>query len=529
MNKSAGTSDSNFLRRIALGDTLYRTARRLGNKLATVDQGVETSYAQLDADSSRFAHYLLSRGLGSGDKVAMICANSTQFLVAAYGILKAGMVWLPVNTMLSTNDTRYILEHAEAKLIVMDDLFYANPATRDLCDSLGLPIVLSEVGPRQQQPHITLSAALEGMPATLPAVNIDDQDLALIMYTSGTTGRQKGVMHTHSSVYSALMSNVAELAYDFTDTTTCILPLFHCGQFALSGASVIAGAAQVIHRGFDPLAVLDSIEQRKVTTVLCLPLMYAAIVNHPQRATHDLSSLRICTYAMAPMPLVLLERLTKEICPKFGLNSGQTEIFPATTYFRPEEQFKRFGCYWGNPTLVNEVAIMDDDGSLLENGKVGEIVHRGPNVMLGYYKDPEATAESRRFGWHHTGDLGLLDQDGQVLFIDRKKDMIKTGGENVPSIKVEEVILRHPSVANVAVVGLPHPHWSEAVAAFVILKPGAACDQAALAEHSRQHLAGFEVPKHIHFVDAFSMTPTGKIQKNVLRREYEGLFASAAP
>jgi long-chain acyl-CoA synthetase len=174
--------------------------------------------------------------------------------------------------------------------------------------------------------------------------------------------------------------------------------------------------------------------------------------------------------------------------------------------------------------MVNEVAIMDDDGRLLPNGEVGEIVHRGPNVMLGYYKDPEATAETRRFGWHHTGDLGLIDKDGQLLFIDRKKDMIKTGGENVPSIKVEEVLLRHPSVANAAAVGLPHPHWSEAVAAFVIPKPGAERDAASLTEHCRKYLGGFEVPKHIAFLDAFPMTPTGKIQKNILRREHSGLF-----
>lgn len=214
-----------------------------------------------------------------------------------------------------------------------------------------------------------------------------------------------------------------------------------------------------------------------------------------------------------------------KVCPKFALGSGQAEIFPMTMYFHPDEQLRRFGNYWGQPCIVNELAIMDADGTLLGRGEVGEIVHRGPNVMLGYYKDPEATAQARRFGWHHTGDLGMLDDNGQLLFKDRMKDMIKTGGENVASVKVEEVLLRHPAVANAAVVGVPHPQWGEAIAAFVVLKPGAECDGAALQRHCRDHLAGFEVPKHVGLIEKMPTTSTGKIQKHVLGGEHQELFS----
>jgi long-chain acyl-CoA synthetase len=271
--------------------------------------------------------------------------------------------------------------------------------------------------------------------------------------------------------------------------------------------------------------VLDALARERITHMFGLPLMYAALLVHPQR---DLSALRLCLYAMAPMPEPLLKRLIAEVCPNFALGSGQTEIFPMTQYFAPDQQLWRTGNCWGQPAIVNETAVMDDTGKLLGPGQIGEIVHRGPNVMLGYYKDPQATANARRFGWHHTGDLGMWDADGQLQFKDRIKDMIKTGGENVPSIKVEEVLLRHPAVANAAVVGLPHAHWIEAVAAFVCLKPDAQVDaqvdSAALQAHCREHLAGFEVPKVITVLDKLPMTATGKVQKHVLRTANQSLF-----
>ena len=217
----------------------------------------------------------------------------------------------------------------------------------------------------------------------------------------------------------------------------------------------------------------------------------------------------------------MLMRLIDEICPNFALCSGQTEMYSITTMFKPEQQLQRFGPYWGISAYVNETAIMNDEGRLLSNEEIGEIVHRGPNVMLGYYKDEQATRNAQAFGWHHTGDLGMFDSDGQLLFVDRKKDMIKSGGENVPSLKVEEVLLRHAAVANAAVVGLPHSRWSEAVTAFVLLKPGADIAADDLNSHCRDHLGGFEVPKKIVVLETFPMTSTGKIQKALLREAYQ--------
>jgi len=516
--------EANLLNRNTLGDTLRRSARSFGDEIALVDGGQRMSYAALEADSNRFAHHLLASGLKPGDKVAMVCVNSISFLVAAYGILKAGMVWVPVNAMLAPEDVRYIVEHAEARLVVMDGHLHGN--LQPALESLGLTVRLAMTA--APVPGVaTLAEALSGMPDTTPAVLIEDGDLALIMYTSGTTGRPKGAMHSHRSVLSAVASNIATLAIGPADVFSCLLPLFHCAQFATAAASLMAGARLVIQRGFDPIALLDTLHNERITLMFGLPLMYAALLQHPLRAQRDLSHLRLCLYAMAPMPAPLIKRLIAEICPNFALGSGQTEIFPMTQYFAPDQQLLRSGNCWGRPCMVNETAIMDDEGRLLGQGEIGEIVHRGPNVMLGYYKDPEATAQARRFGWHHTGDLGMWDEAGQLQFKDRKKDMIKTGGENVPSVKVEEVLLRHPAVANAAVVGLPHLHWVEAVAAFVCLKPDAVCDLATLQAHCREHLAGFEAPKHIAILDQLPMTATGKIQKHILRTANHSLFDGA--
>lgn len=509
--------------RVSLGDIVHRSALRWPERTALVDGDLEFSYAELDRRSNAFAHYLLAQGLPQGARIAMLCGNSAQMLTAFVGIYKSGFVWVPINTGLSVEAVRYILEHAEATHAVVDAELLAKPGLREMLGALGTRIIVC-VPEGQAAPGgdtVAFLDTLKGQHGTLPEVDIQGGQLAQIMYTSGTTGQQKGVMHSHASVHAALSGNLFELGMRPTDSTLCVLPMFHCAQHAIVMTFLLAGATVVVRRAFDPGAMLATIEQRGITFLLGLPVMYGAMLAHPARPATKLSSLRLCLYVMAPMARTLLVELIEHFCPGgFALASGQTEMYPATTMFKPEQQLKRFGSYWGDSVVTNETAIMDDEGRLLGRGEVGEIVHRGPNVMLGYYKDPEATARASAFGWHHTGDLGMFDADGQLLFVDRKKDMIKTGGENVPSIKVEEVLLRHPAVLQVAVVGLPHARWTEAVTGFVVLKPNASAAEAELNAHCRQHLGGFEVPKAIVLLPAMPQTSTGKAQKFVLRQQY---------
>ena len=505
-----------------LGNLVSRSARRNGAATALLENGRSMTYARLDEDSNRFARYLLASGLQAGDKVAMLSPNSMDFVVAAFGILKAGLVWVPINAMLSPAEVGYIVQHADARLLLVDAQLAEYPAWSAALPAFGIALLRCATG--TDDGSGTLAQAIAAHPATPPMLDIDENALALIMYTSGTTGNPKGAMHSHRSVLAAVMSNAITISVVPQDVLSAILPLFHCAQFSMSAAGLACGAAISLSRGFDPAAVLATLERDRVTVMAALPAMYGAMLMHPARGAANLSALRLAIYAMAPMAPILLQRLMQEFCPRFALGSGQTEMFPMTVYFPPEQQLQRTGNCWGQATPVNDTAVMDQDGQLLGAGQVGEIVHRGPNAMLGYFKDPEATAAARRFGWHHTGDLGMWDEDGYLHFKGRLKDMIKTGGENVPAIRVEEALLGHSAVAVAAVVGLPHQEWIEAVTAFVCLKPGQAADADSLREHCRSTLAGFEIPKHIAIVDALPMTSTGKIQKHVLRANHQALY-----
>lgn len=510
--------------RIALGDLIHKAARRFGDKTAIVDDRGAISFNELNARSNQFAHFLGGTGLALGDRVGMLCANSPEMVYAFTGIQKAGFVWVPINTGLAASGVDQILEHAEVKTLVIDADLYAKTELRQMIDARGIGcIVIGQ--PDSLGNARPFDASIAGLPESLPEVDIDGDDLVLIMYTSGTTGRQKGVMHSHATVYAAVMSNLSEFEVRSSDVVSCIFPMFHVSQHAASLTFLTGGAAIRMGSGFNVDRFLNEIERDRVTVVVALPMMYGAMLAHPGLKAIDLSSLRLCIYAMAPMSQTMLTRLIEDICPHFALCSGQTEIYSITTMFKPQEQLRRFGPYWGSSAYVDETAIMDDEGNLLAREQVGEIVHRGPNVMLGYYKDPEATRAAFAFGWHHTGDLGKFDKDGQLMFVDRKKDMIKSGGENVPSLKVEEALLRHAAVGNAAVVGLPHERWGEAVTAFVVLKPDATATVDELNAHCEATLGRFERPKKIVLVDTLPMTGTGKIQKAVLRSEFREAYS----
>lgn len=527
MENLPASTESRRIGRIALGDVLYRSAIRFGARVAVVDGDRRLSYRELDDLSSQFADYLLEAH-PEPVQVATLCANSADMVVAINGIHKAGHVWVPVNILLDPAQIGYILRHAEVSCIVADEALSTQPQIAELLHGLDLPVILVRAGAGSTGGR-TLASVTRGRPAALPAVDIDSGQPALIMYTSGTTGNPKGAVHSHASVYSAVLANVSALAYTEKDVVSGMLPLFHCGQHVAMATALAAGASVVLARGFSAPAMIDAIARERITLLIGLPMMYAAILDDPRAPSADFSSLRLCMYAMAAMPRVLVDRIAAAMCSDIVLVTGQTEMYPVTMSFRPVEHPHRDANYWGTSTVVCETALMDDDGRLLGPGEVGEIVHRGPNVMLGYFKDPAATESVQKYGWHHTGDLGTFDEDGQLLFLDRKKDMIKTGGENVASIRVESAILSHPAIASAAVVGLPHPHWSEAICAFVVLKPDSECSEQELIAHCRPHLGKFETPKAVKFIEALPQTATGKVQKHILRKQYENCFASENP
>ncbi len=515
--------------RVAIGDLLKRAARRFPDRVAITDGARRVTFTELDRDANRFASYLVARGLKPGEKISTICNNSIEFVKAQFGIHRAGLVWVPVNTMLGPADTDYILGHAEVRFALIDDNLHAQADRRAALQKRGMDLIAVDLAGTAKAAGLeSFNDLIQGRSDIEPDIEIDERDLAMIIYTSGTTSRPKGAMHCHLAVVMAVMSNCIESQLSRNDGITGQFPLFHCAGHVLLLSYLSVGGRMALMRGFDPVACMEAIVRDKLTVFVGLPLMYQAILDHPRRKEYDLSGLRTCIYTMAPMGRPLLERAIAELCPNFVLASGQTEMYPTTTMSRPEVQLQRFGNYWGESLFVNETAIMDDAGNLLPRGQPGELVHRGPNVMLGYYKDPKSTEEARKFGWHHTGDLALIDENGEVLFLDRKKDMIKSGGENVASVKIEETLLSHPAVLNAAVVGLPHPQWGEAVSAFVKLKPGATADEASIIEHYRKTLGGFQVPKMVRILEEMPMTATGKLRKVELRQAYGDHFGKSA-
>ncbi|WP_315798774.1 AMP-binding protein [Bradyrhizobium sp. SZCCHNRI3043] len=526
LDATGGVSGPGRIGRVAIGDLLKRAARRFPERVAITDGARQVTFTELERDANRFANYLVAKGLKPGEKISTVCNNSIEFVKALFGIHRAGLVWVPINTMLGPADMDYILGHAEVRFALIDDNLFAQADRRAALEKRGVELIAVDLtGTAKAAGLAGFTDLIQGHSDVEPEIEINDRDLAMIIYTSGTTSRPKGAMHCHLAVVMAVMSNCIEMQLSRDDGITGQFPLFHCAGHVLLLSYLSVGGRMALMRGFDPVACMEAIVRDRLTVFVGLPLMYQAILDHPRRKEFDLSHLRTCLYTMAPMGRPLLERAIRELCPNFVLTSGQTEMYPATTMSRPEVQLNRFGNYWGESLFVNETAIMDDAGNLLPPGEIGELVHRGPNVMLGYYKDPKSTEDARKFGWHHTGDLAVIDK-GEVLFLDRKKDMIKSGGENVASVKIEETLLAHPAVQNAAVVGLPHPQWGEAVSAFVKLKPGAQASETELLEHCRKSLGGFQVPKLVRVLEEMPMTATGKLRKVELRQAYGDHFVA---
>lgn len=503
-----------IINRVAIGDMIRRSAASFDNRVALVEGSRELTYKQLNEACNRFAHYLLKQGYKKGDTIGTVSMNSIEHVIAMYGIHKAGLTWVPINPNISINEKKYIISETKIKLLLVDENFWR----QDLEEHRVL--LMNE----EQASSNSFERAIANESTEELDVHIEDRDIAQIMFTSGTTGNPKGVCISHLSVQMAGLGNLIDCKIIDDEVLLAVMPMFHCAQHTLIHSILMKGGKIITIPTFEPTQFMSNIEKHGGTFTFMLPMMYRAMIHHPKRKSYNLSSLKTCLYAMAPMDRNTLEIGIRELNADFMLGTGQTEMYPVTMIFRPEEQLKRFGSYWGKSAIINDTAVMDDDGNIVPDGQVGEIVHRGPNVMSGYLNNEEETKETQLFDWHHTGDLGYWDEDGQMVFVDRKKDVIKTGGENVASIKVEQTLINHPKVDNAVVIGLPHERWSEAVTAFIIPK-----DQSKPTEHEiimfcKEHLGNFQVPKKVMIVNQFPMTSTGKIQKQKLRIDYKDLY-----
>lgn len=369
-----------------------------------------------------------------------------------------------------------------------------------------------------------LSVAREGKPTETIEADIDDDDLAHVLYTSGTESKPKGVMLTHKSIISEYMSTVIDAKMETNDVVIHALPLYHSAQLhVFLGPSVYMGASGVILGSATPEAILKTIEEKKVTSLFCPPTVWIGLLRHPDFEMFDLSSLRKGYYGAAIMPREVIKELSERL-PNMQLWNcyGQTEVAPLVTVLRPEDQLKKLGSA-GKVVLNCQTKIVDENDQEVATGEIGEIVHRTPHAMKGYLHNPEKTAEAFRNGWFHSGDLGVMDEDGYITIVDRKKDMINTGGVNVSSREVEELIYQLDGVSEVAVIGVPDAYWIEAVTAIVVPKDGKSLSKDEILAYCKQKLSKFKIPKYIVITNELPKNPSGKILKRSLRKTYEDI------
>jgi fatty-acyl-CoA synthase len=510
-------------RQQSLGDLLHRSAARYPGKLAVVAGDLRVSYAEFDAAVNRTAHALAERGLAKGDRLALLSHNCWQYVVLVFATARLGAVLVPVNFMLGAEEIAFILRHSGACGLVTEAAL-GGTAEQALAAAGTEGGLRGWIGAAPAAGWEDVDPWWQSGDDTMPDVAIADDDPLRLMYTSGTESRPKGVMLSSRSLISQYVSCALDGGMSADDVEVHALPMYHCAQLdCFFCVDVYLGATSVILPGPDPAALLAAIARERVTKLFCPPTVWISLLRHPDFDTTDLSSLRKGYYGASPMPVEILREMQRRLPGVLLWNFyGQTEMAPLATILRPHEQLERAGSA-GRAALNVETIVVDDDGHRLPPGEVGEIAHRSPHAALGYYNDEDKTADAFRGGWFHSGDLGILTEDGYLSVVDRKKDMIKTGGENVASREVEEAIYELDGVAEVAVFGISHPHWVEAVTAVVVPRDGVTITADDIHTHVKTRLAGFKRPKYIVLTDSLPKNPSGKILKRELRHQHAHL------
>jgi long-chain acyl-CoA synthetase len=495
---------------------LRESARAKPNKPAVVLDQSRLTYAELDLLSDRLAAGLRSAGIGPGDRVALMLPNVPQFPLAYYGILKAGAVVVPLNVLLKGPEIAYHLRDSEPRLLIAWQDFVPE-ATKGVAEAGGVPIYA--VGPPGSPPPEGVHDLAELMgTAPFDMVETRPEDTAVILYTSGTTGRPKGAELTHFNLFMCCevgANRIVQLHDD--DVSLAVLPLFHSfGQSNVMNASVYAAGTITLVPRFEPSKVLEVIQRDRVTIFAGVPTMFFALLHYPEAERYDTSSLRLCFSGGASMP----GEVMKAFEDRFGVTIlegyGLSETSPTASANRSREE-RRFLSV-GKPIWGVQMAVVDEQDRPLPPGPdhIGEIVIRGHNVMKGYFRNPEATAEVMRNGWFHTGDMGYADEDGFFYIVDRKKELIIRGGFNVYPREVEEVLYAHPAVAAAAVVPIPDERLGEEVRAVVQVAPGHQVTAEELIAFCRERLAAYKYPRVVDFVEQLPIGPTGKVLKREL-------------
>ena len=503
-----------------LTQPLHKARRERPVDLFTIHGDRRQTNAVFADRVARLAGGLKSLGVTQGDRVGMLAANSDRYLEYVFATLWAGGVLNPVNTRWSVPEIAYSLDDSDTRLLIVDDNFA--PLVEDLRARADVELTIVRLGEAEIPGAHDFGALIAGSDPVPDAMRHDD-DLAAILYTGGTTGAPKGVMLSHRNMYSDALGLTAAADHGGDAPGLHVAPLFHVGGLAVVFQFALRRAPQVTIPAFDAGEVLRLIEAEGVGDIFLVPVMLRRLIEHPDMATRDVSALRSIRYGAAPIDVTLLGRAMRAF-PEAGFLQvyGQTECAPVVTVLAPQDHVPDAEAPQmrsaGRPIATAEIRIVDPEGNECPTGQVGEIAVRGPTVMQGYWNKPEETAEALKDGWMHTGDAGCFDEAGFLHVVDRIKDMIITGGENVFSTEVENALAKHDGVSLCAVIGVPDDEWGERVHAVVLCVEGRddLCAEV-LSEHCRGFIAGYKVPRSFEFVTEMPLSPAGKVLKKDLR------------
>jgi fatty-acyl-CoA synthase len=522
--------EENVIRRVAVGDLLIRTTARYPHMKALRFRERSYTYEELNAAVNRCAHGLTQMGIKKGDRCAILSHNCDQFIILWWGLMKIGAIITPLNFMLKNEEVTYIINHSQPVAFFVEDKLIPNVLPiKDKLKTVRTFGYINLAGDTIPEGWMNIEELWKAeYPITEPEALIYPDDPALLLYTSGTESAPKGVINTHLNFFSICLSAVVDLHFVKGDVIIGGIPLYHVAAMYLCIACVALGATNLMEYAPDPVEILKFTQEDKVTIWVWPPTLYINLPLFPNFDQLDFSSLKLCIVFGALCPPAVLDRWrTKLPSTQFMNYYGQTEMSPLGACLQ-DDDFATHSDSIGRSHVPLELKVFGPDDKELPRGEVGELVARGPAIMLGYYKEKAKTASTFRGGWHHTGDIVRMNDEGFIYFVDRAKDIIRTGGENVSSQEVEAFLYKHPKVADAAVIGMPDPVWSEAVTAIIVPMPGQTLTEKDIIDFCKQSLAAYKVPKNIFFVEALPRNPSGKIMKNVLRKECEDKLTAKA-
>ena len=507
---------------IYLTQSVHRNAQIYPNQLATVCQDRSSTWTQLKTRVASLAAGLKAMGIQDNDRLAILSMNSDRYLEYYFAVPWAGACVVPLNIRWSAKENLYSLKDAGARVLFVDDTFMPLvPALKEALDHV------IYIGDNECPEGMVDYEGLIRDNAPMEDSYRHDSDLAGIFYTGGTTGFPKGVMLTHISIWTSSISLVPLMEMSNRSSYLHAAPMFHLADEAVLQAGMLSGATHYFIPSFTPQGVVDTLSTYKITHVVLVPVMIQMTVAYLKANPADLSALEFILYGASPISeSALVSAMDTFKGTKFAQGYGQTELSPLATMLGPEYHTTT-GPYAGKLKSAGraigcvEVRISDEEGNTVAQGSVGEIAVRGPNAMVGYWNKPEETATSMRNGWIHTGDAGYMDEEGFVFLVDRVKDMIVSGGENVYSAETENAVENHPAVAQAVVVGIPHEKWGEQVHAEVILHPGQEATEAEIIAECGKHIANYKCPRSVSFrTEPFPLSGAGKILKRDVRAPY---------